>query len=59
MIIKTNVAEFCSFKDIESYMRLENMHVIELLNVRYFGINLSFTRGLYTYDDILDILNQE
>lgn len=56
MIIKTDIAEFGNFKDLETYMRLENVHVIELLDVRYFGINLSFTKGLYTYEDILDII---
>lgn len=55
MIIKTSVAEFGSFKDIEIFMRLEGMAFIEILDICYWGINLGFTRGTYTYSQILEI----
>lgn len=57
MIIKTNVAEFGSFKDLEKYMRLEGLETVELIEVCYWGIDLGFTRGLYTYSQILEIIS--
>lgn len=56
MIIKTDSAEFGSFKDLEIYMRQEKLDTIELVDVQYWGIDLSFTKGIYTYSQILQIL---
>lgn len=58
MIIKTDYAEFGSFKDLEIFMRLEGLKTINLLDVQYWGIDLSFTKGIYTYSQILEILNR-
>lgn len=57
MIIKTDCADFGSFKDLEIFMRQENLQTIELLDVQYWGIGLSFTKGTYTYSQILEILH--
>lgn len=57
MIIKTNFADFGSFRDLEIFMRQENLQAIELLDVQYWGIDLAFTRGAYTYSQILAILH--
>lgn len=57
MVIKTNFAEFGSFKDLEIFMRLECLEKIELLDVQYWGIDLTFTKGTYTYSQILQILD--
>lgn len=58
MIIGTNYGEFGSFKDLEIFMRLEGLKIINLLYVQYWGIDLSFTKGTYTYSQILEILNR-
>lgn len=58
MIIRTNYGEFGNFKDLEIFMRLEDLETIEFLDVQYWGIDLSFTKGIYTYSQILEILNR-
>lgn len=58
MIIRTNYGEFGNFKDLEIFMRLEGLQTMELLDVQYWGIDLSFTKGTYTYSQILEILNR-
>lgn len=58
MVIKTDVAEFGSFRDLEIYMRQEKLDAIELVDVQYWGIDLSFTKGTYTYSQILQILGR-
>ena len=57
MVIKTDVAEFGSFRDLEIYMRHEKLDAIELVDVHYWGIDLSFTKGTYIYSQILEILH--
>lgn len=58
MIIRTDYADFGSFKDLEIFMRQEKLEAIELVDVRYWGIDLSFTKGIYTYAQILQILGR-
>lgn len=58
MIIKTDFAEFGCFKDLEIFMRQEHMKTVKLLEVQYWGIDLSFTKGTYTYSQILEIINR-
>lgn len=50
--------DFGSFKDLEIFMRLEGLQTVELLDIQYWWIDLSFTKGTYTYSQILEILNR-
>lgn len=59
MIIQTNFGDFGSFADLEIFMRQERLETIEVVGVHYWFINLSFTAGTYTYQQILEILEKD
>lgn len=58
MTITTNLGNFHGFKNIEIFMRLENISEIEIQNIKLLSMPLG-KQGKYNYNEILEILNRE
>jgi len=57
MEIKTNIGTFGSFRDIETYMRLEGLENIEVISIKALMETWEHLAGQYTYSDVKRIIN--
>ena len=57
MEIKTNVGIFGSFRDIETYMRLEGLKNIEVISIKALMETWERLAGQYTYNEIKQVID--
>lgn len=59
MTIKTNYGNFGGFKNLEIFMRTENIMEIEILQIDLLSIPIILPCKNYTYSEVLEIINRE
>ena len=59
MEIKTNIGTFGSFRDIETYMRLEGLESIEVMSIKALMETWEHLAGQYTYNDVKQIIDTD